>query len=173
MSMTAARTYVPGDDERGISRLADLLERPHFGRQQPRYFLVGPEPDDRTEVPGSVYQILLQVVEAMREGQAVTIQPQARVLTTQQAADLLSISRPTLVKLLDAGEIPFERAATSHRRLALGDVLAYAERRRQAQYEAIAATSLDDEDDIDDVLADLRETRREIAARRRAARQGK
>jgi len=153
---TLARTYLPGD-ENDLQRLHDLFERPL--RDHPRYYLVGADPDDRTEVPAPVYQLLQQVVGAMRLGQAVTIQPQSRVLTTQQAADLLGISRPTLVKLLDAGEIPFERVGTAHRRVALGDVLAYAERRRQEQYEAIAATGVEDDEDLDEVLADLRAAR--------------
>jgi excisionase family DNA binding protein len=169
---TLSRTYLPGNEQAEMNRLADALERELEAHREPRYYLVAENADERTEVPASVFQILLQVVEAMRVGQAVTIQPQSRVLTTQQAADLLGISRPTLVKLLDAGEIPFERVATAHRRVALGDVLAYGERRRQAQYEAIAATSVDSDDDLDEVLADLRESRRVIAARRRADRSG-
>jgi excisionase family DNA binding protein len=167
--VTLTRTYLPGPEPE-LNALHDLLDKVTDSR--PRYYLVGADPEDRTEIPASVYLVLQQVVEAMRLGQAVTIQPQSRILTTQQAADLLGISRPTLVKLLDAGEIPFERAGTTHRRVALGDVLEYAERRRQAQYEAIAATSVEEDDDIDDVLAGMRESRRRIAERRRSARQG-
>lgn len=166
---TLSHTYLPGD-ERELQQLHDLFDRGL--RDRPRYYLVGADPDDRTEVPAAVYQVLQQVVESMRQGQAVTIQPQSRVLTTQQAADLLGISRPTLVKLLDAGEIPFERVGTAHRRVALGDVLEYAERRRQAQYEAIAATSVDDDEDLDEVLSELRAARHRVADRRRAARDG-
>jgi excisionase family DNA binding protein len=168
---TLSRTYLPGyEDGDELRRLDELFHRAMSAR--PRYYLVGADPEDRTEVPAAVYQVLQQVVEAMRLGQAVTIQPHSRVLTTQQAADLLGISRPTLVKLLDAGEIPFERAATAHRRVALGDVLDYAERRRQAQYEAIAATSVEPDEDLDEVLAELRASRHAVADRRRAARAG-
>lgn len=60
-----------------------------------RYFLAGSSPADRVELPAEVYRVLRQVVEALRQGLAVTVAPLARTLTTQQAADLLGVSQPT------------------------------------------------------------------------------
>lgn len=74
-----------------------------------------------------VFEVLRDVVEAMAKGQAVAIAPVHRRLTTQEAANLLGMSRPTFVKLLEAGEIPFEQPGR-HRRVRLVDVLAYQER---------------------------------------------
>jgi excisionase family DNA binding protein len=69
------------------------------------------------------------VVQAMREGKAISILPQTQRLTTQEAADFLGISRPTFVKLLEGGEIPFEQPGR-HRRVFLSDLLAYQQKRQ-------------------------------------------
>jgi excisionase family DNA binding protein len=83
----------------------------------------------RVPLPGPVRDALVQVVAALRAGKAVTVGPFPTRLTTQQAADLVGVSRPTLIKMLDEGRIPYERPG-GHRRLRLEDVLAYRARRR-------------------------------------------
>ena len=89
--------------------------------------LVGPD-GERVVLPEEVFEVFRGVVDAMSQGQAVVVAPVHQRLTTQQAADLLGMSRPTFVKLLDAGEIPHDRPRR-HRRVRLDDLLAYAERR--------------------------------------------
>lgn len=84
------------------------------------------------ELPEELYYVLEEVVTALSQGLAITVAPQHTVLTTSQAADLLGISRPTLVRLLEAGEIPFDKPGR-HRRVRLRDVLAYQERARRAR----------------------------------------
>ena len=79
---------------------------------------------DRLVLPREIFEVLSSVVEAMARGQAVTIAPVYQLLTTQQAADLIGVSRPTFVRLLDGGEIPYERpgrhpAGTARRRARL------------------------------------------------------
>ncbi|WP_166972278.1 hypothetical protein [Brevibacterium atlanticum] len=54
--------------------------------------------DDRIELPEEIYEVLLNVVDAMLRGPAVTVSPTSQTLTTQRATDLLGISRPTLIK---------------------------------------------------------------------------
>jgi len=118
-----------------------------------------------------VYRALLQVVVAMSAGKAVTVAPQSQLLTTQQTADLLGVSRPTVVKLIDAGELPASTPGTKRRMIKLDDVLAHLTRRREAQYHALLETAVDDYDldeDPERLAEDLRRVRAEVAARRRA-----
>ena len=84
------------------------------------------------ELPDELHEVLKDVVAALSQGLAITVAPQHTVLTTGQAADLLGVSRPTLVRLLEAGEIPFDQPGR-HRRIRLGDLLAYQQRARRAR----------------------------------------
>lgn len=93
-------------------------------------------------LPPELRQLLADVVRAMRRGQAVSFAPTSQQLTTQQAAELLGISRPTLIKLLEAGRIPYETPGR-HRRLRLSDVLAYRELRRTEQRAALRELAQD------------------------------
>jgi excisionase family DNA binding protein len=72
-------------------------------------------------------EILRNVLTNLAEGTAVTVAPRRTLLTTQKAADILGITRPTLVRLLTNGEIPYTTPGR-HRRVRLADVLAYEER---------------------------------------------
>lgn len=106
------------------------------------------------------------IVEAMAAGKAVTVTPQEPQLTTQQAGGLLGVSRPTVVRLIESGEIQADRNG-SRRRLLLSDVLTYRERRRQQQYAMLEATAIDlgDEDDLLEVIERLRTVRKVLPER--------
>jgi excisionase family DNA binding protein len=88
-----------------------------------RALLVGPT-GERLELPEALNDLLLFVVDAMRRQQAVFLMPEDEAFTTQGAARFLGMSRPYLLRLLDAGKIPFHRVGT-HRRVLLRDVRAY------------------------------------------------
>ena len=169
-----SETYLPlPDGAVELGQFHDYLaahEAAGRGVVAERFLLVAASTGDQVEIPEEVHRVLRQVVDALAHGLAVTVAPQSTTLTTQQAADLLGVTRPTVVKILDQGGVPFTRVGT-HRRLLLANVLAFRERRRAEQYAALDATVIDvnDEGDLDTVLAELREARRVMAERRRSA----
>jgi excisionase family DNA binding protein len=99
--------------------------------------LTGPD-GETVEVPAAVYRVLRTMLSALDAGQAATISVHGTQLSTQQAADLLGVSRPTLVRLLDSGQIPSSRP-NKHRRIRLEDLETYRLRRHQTRAEGLAA----------------------------------
>lgn len=91
------------------------------------------------------------------------------LLTTQQAADVLGVGRPTVRRLIDTGDVPAEKVGNRHR-LLLSDVLAYQQQRRTRQCEMLADTGVEisDENDPAEVARQLKSARKAIAVRRRA-----
>lgn len=122
------RTVLPPNHPETLSGLVAAL-RPDTTGQAPA--LVDRN-GGRIELPDELFAVLRDVATALSQGLAVSVAPQHTTLTTSEAAGLLGVSRPTLVRLLDQGEIPFEKPAR-HRRVRLADLLAYQERARRAR----------------------------------------
>lgn len=76
------------------------------------------------DLPPKAFELLVKVLGQLANGHGVTIMPSHAMLTTQQAADILSVSRPYLVNLLERGEIPFERVGR-HRRIKAEELRRY------------------------------------------------
>jgi excisionase family DNA binding protein len=158
------RTYSPKDQE-GLGKVYDFMqaaERAGLERGAAHYFLSGTGLGEQIELPEEVYLALQQVVDAMRYGLAVSVVPVGQTLTTQQAAELLGVSRPHVVKLIEKGELPHQKVGT-HRRILLEDVLRYREARRQAQYAALAELYRDDDSEIEDIVRRTRKARKKVA----------
>ena len=88
-------------------------------------------------IPKKALALLSDIIQNMAEGKTITIVPSNSELSTQQAADMLNVSRPHLVKLLEAKKIPFKKVG-SHRRILLNDIIEYKEQQAKQR-----ATQLD------------------------------
>lgn len=97
--------------------------------------LIGPG-GERIPLPMTILSALREVVFHMMQGRAILLIPEKQVLTTLEAAKLLAVSRPFLVKLLDEGKIPFFKVG-SHRRVNFDDLMDYKKQRDSEQKAAI------------------------------------
>lgn len=93
-------------------------------------------PETAVVLPAQALDLLMRVLAHLANGDAVSILPVHTEVTTQQAADLLNVSRPYLIKLLDEGRLPFRKVGT-HRRVPLRDLLEF-KRRDDAERKAVA-----------------------------------
>jgi excisionase family DNA binding protein len=96
-------------------------------------------------VPKKALSLLITILSNMSEGKSITLIPTDSEVSTQQAADMLSVSRPHLVKLLEGGTIPFRKVG-SHRRILLRDLIAYENglrKTREAQLQFLADQAQD------------------------------
>jgi excisionase family DNA binding protein len=82
------------------------------------------------EIPKKALYLLFDILKNMAEGKSITLLPSDAQVSTQQAADLLNVSRPHLIKLLEKGEMPFKKVG-AHRRVELKDVIAYEEKKKK------------------------------------------
>jgi excisionase family DNA binding protein len=87
-------------------------------------------------LPRQALALLRDLLVEMAQGNAVTIVPIHAELTTQEAANILNVSRPHLVKLLEEGEIPFSKTGT-HRRIRYQDLISYRDQRDQESRAAL------------------------------------
>jgi excisionase family DNA binding protein len=124
-------TVLPPDDIEALEQVRAILAEPG------RPVAIVASGEKPAPLPAALLDVLVHVVDAMRHGQAVTLGPRAQRLTTQEAADLLGISRPTLIKLLEDGKIPYETPGR-HRRIKLVDLLTYQALRSTERQRALA-----------------------------------
>lgn len=103
--------------------------------------------EEALSLPAPILDLLYSILTEMAEGNAVTLIPICAELTTQRAADLLNVSRPFVVDLLEKGAIPYRKVGT-HRRILLRDLMEFKQRsdakRKQALDELVAEAQDED-----------------------------
>jgi excisionase family DNA binding protein len=98
--------------------------------------IVGPDGEE-IPLPASLSTVLQQIVSQLTHGNAVRVASIHEELTTQEAADILNVSRPYLIKLLEEGTIPFVKTGT-HRRIRFSDLMEYKRYRDVERKRALA-----------------------------------
>lgn len=125
MATLTHRYPPPSAQDAAIARMSGQTLSRYMKRKAPLHLRVTDvEREAPIELPAGAIALLMDILEAMAAGRGVTIIPESAELTTVQAARLLNVSRPFLIKLLEEGKIP-HRKVGKHRRIRLEDVSAY------------------------------------------------
>lgn len=125
---------MPAVNSRSVESTADLRTLRQLA-QKGSLKLVG-RGGETVRVPASIANLLTEITRNMEAGKSVSVVAEHHELTTQRAANLLGVSRPFFVQLLEEGQLPFHKTG-AHRRVYLGDVLAYKEKRDRARHASI------------------------------------
>lgn len=123
-----------------IERLKDAFgdqTQEHAGQEEVRFgLLVHPDGETTFPLPEPLFRVLAQAAGSLVAGYQVIVAPVQHQLTTQEAADLLNVSRTYLVRLLDEEKIPSTKVGR-HRRVAFGDLMAYKKNRMAERRQAL------------------------------------
>ncbi len=130
--------------ENQLTVASDASERLHpmaNGEDSRKHYIYETKGEEPIELPTGAVALLADVLELMARGHGITLFPRIAEVTTVEAADILNVSRPYVIKLLDAGEMPY-RTVGRHRRIRLEDLLGYKDesdkRSREAMDELVA-----------------------------------
>lgn len=135
----------PSASDAALAKESSRTLAPHVGKASLRIQLKDGAGNEELVLPPAAARLLLGILTEMGRGNAVSVAPIQAELTTNQAADLLNVSRPYLTKLLDDGAIPFRKVGTHHR-VMLQDVLAYKQEMFAKRHAALdELTALDQE----------------------------
>ena len=147
---------VPTDADE-LAKVLGFIEahEARHGALEPAFFLSGAGEHDRVELTEQLHEILKNVVHALSHGQSISILTRDQEISTQQAAEILGLSRPTVVRLIEDGELHAHVPGAVRRKLRLADVLAYREELRERRNQFITESSAEFGDINDSEVADL------------------
>jgi len=128
MTAIAHHQPPPTPQEAAVARNSGQNLSRLIHKNRPLTFRVtGAEQEQSIELPAGAVQLLMDILEAMAAGRGMTLIPENAELTTVQAADILNVSRPFLIGLLEQEAIPYRKVG-AHRRVRMEDVMAYKKR---------------------------------------------
>jgi excisionase family DNA binding protein len=137
------RHSAPTAQDASLARVSGESLSRFARRQQPLSLKVKEAGQEQPiELPAGAVAVLMEVLEAMAAGRGVTIIPESTELTTVEAARILNVSRPYLIKLLEEKLIP-HRLVGKHRRILIDDVMAYKERIDAAREDVLAQLTVE------------------------------
>ena len=147
MTIAADRVDLSDQDAELLSQASRLMSEALDRSQARRIALVEEKADGsdvaRLEVPPATLRLLSRILALMARQQTFVLYPESSELTTKQAAEVLGVSRPFLIRVLEAGEIPYRKIGR-HRRVLMKDVLTYKQsmqvKRRAALDELVKAS---------------------------------
>ncbi|WP_448603476.1 helix-turn-helix domain-containing protein [Thermoleptolyngbya sp.] len=127
IAQSFSKPTLPTAAEAQLSKESSRILASHLAPQKPTRQLKIVEEDGSEQVvtvPAAAFHLFVDILSQMAQGHAVTLIPIHAELTTQEAADLLNVSRPFVVKLLESGELP-HRKVGRHRRIRYEDLMTY------------------------------------------------
>ncbi len=142
MNENAHRALPPSPDDAALARISGQVLAHYTASDRPLHLRVtDTEQEQPIELPAGAVSLLVNILDTMASGRGVTLIPENVELTTVQAAEVLHVSRPFLIKLLEEGRIPYRKVG-QHRRIRMEDVMAYKtaiDREREAILDELAA----------------------------------
>ncbi len=138
----AIETIIPSKKDTSLAELSSRLLATQIKstRNPIIQILIEGKAQESITLPATALRLLVDILVQMAEGNAVSIIPIRAELTTQEAAELLNVSRPYTVSLVESGEIPYRKVG-SHRRILAKDVLAYKTKIDDARLKTLAELS--------------------------------
>lgn len=153
-------------DANGVADVLSFMEAHearHGTSPEPAFFLSSANEHDRVELTEQLYDVLKRAAHALGLGQSISILTRDQEISTQRAAEILGLSRPTVVRLIDDGELHAHVPGAVRRKLRLTDVLAYREELHARRNRFIAESSEEfadaDTDEVAELLAEAKRKR--------------